>query len=56
MRLNAPKKVVFWISVIVFVIGMLGVFGALPIGQLLSAFIVLIGYVLLLLGNIVKGM
>ncbi len=57
MKLSAPKKTVFWISVIAFVIGMLGVVGALPfIPQLVSFFIVLIGYALLLLGNILKGM
>jgi hypothetical protein len=57
MKLSAPKKSVFWISVVAFVIGMLGVVGALPfIPQFVSFFIVLIGYVLLLLGNILKGL
>jgi hypothetical protein len=53
MRLSAPKKNVFWISVILVLVGALGFFvDALADYQVL---LFLVGYVLLALGNILKG-
>ncbi len=53
MRLSAPKKIVFWISVILVLVRALGFFvEALEEIQLLLFLFV---YVLLALGNILKG-
>jgi len=53
MRLTPPKKIVFWISVVLVVIGILGFFiGALADFKI---WFVLVGYILLFLGNAVKG-
>jgi hypothetical protein len=53
MRLTPPKKIVFWISVAFVVVGILGFF----IGFLadFKFWLVLVGYILLFLGNAVKG-
>jgi hypothetical protein len=53
MRLSAPKKIVFWISVALVVVGLLGFF----IGFLadFKLWLILAGYVLLALGNLLKG-
>ena len=46
MRLNAPKKFTFWASVALFVVGMVAAFGVISLT---------VGYLLLALGNILKG-
>jgi hypothetical protein len=53
MRLSAPKKIVFWISVILVVIGALGLF--VESLEEYQVMFFLVGYVLLALGNILKG-
>ena len=53
MRLSAPTKNVFWISVILVVVGLLGFFVDALADYQLWAF--LAGYVLLFLGNVLKG-
>ena len=53
MRLNAPKKIVFWISVILVVVGILGFFVDAVADYQVWAF--LAGYLLLAAGNVLKG-
>ena len=53
MRLNAPKKSVFWISVILVVVAILGFFVDALAG--FQFWILLAGYLLLAAGNILKG-
>lgn len=56
MRLNAPKKFTFWMSVVIFVIGMVAAFGVIPyVPSIVGVIAVIVGYVLLALGNILKG-
>lgn len=56
MRLNAPKKFTFWMSVVIFVIGMVAAFGVIPyVPSIAGVIAVIVGYVLLALGNILKG-
>lgn len=55
MRLTPPKKWVFWVSVI---LGLLGLIGKLVAIQFVSAYafwFVLVGLALLALGNALKG-
>lgn len=56
MKLNSPKKFTFWASVVLFVVGMVAAFGIIPYVPSIAGVIALtIGYVLLALGNILKG-
>jgi len=55
MRLNAPKKIVFWISVILAALGIIGSLVSLPFISGFAFWLVVIGYVLLFLGNVLKG-
>jgi hypothetical protein len=55
MKLSPPKNVTFWVAVVLAVLGLLGAIGV----SVLSPFafwLVLIGFVLLALGNLVKGL
>jgi hypothetical protein len=53
MRLSAPKKIVFWISVALVVVGLLGF--VIAFLEPFTLWLVLAGYVLLALGNLLKG-
>jgi hypothetical protein len=55
MRLTPPKKIVFWISVILAVLGLIAYFVSIPFLSEYKFWVVFIGYVLLFLGNAVKG-
>ena len=56
MKLIAPKRFTFWASVALFVVGMVAAFGVIPYVPSLAGVIALtVGYVLLALGNILKG-
>jgi len=56
MKLNAPKKFTFWASVGIFVVGMVAAFGVIPyVPSIAGVIAVIVGYVLLALGNILKG-
>jgi hypothetical protein len=56
MRLNAPKVVVFWIAVILAVIGFLSFLGIIPIAATTGFWALVIGFVLLALGTLLKGL
>jgi len=59
MRLNAPKKITFWIALIVAVIGVVAKLITIPFLGFLTTYsflIVVIAFVLLALGNYVKGL
>jgi hypothetical protein len=53
---NAPHSTTVIISVIVFVLGVLGAFVFLPILTPLSFWLALVGYLVLLAGCLMKGM
>ena len=53
MRLNAPKKILFWISVVIAVIGL--VFFFIPAVKDFAVFVALSAFILLALGNVLKG-
>ena len=53
MRLTAPTKNVFWISVAIAVIGL--VFFFIPATKDYSVFVALVAYILLALGVALKG-
>jgi len=55
MRLTPPKKITFWISVILAALGVLASMGAIPGLSGFAFWLVVIGFVLLVLGLLIKG-
>ena len=59
MRLNAPKKKVFWICVIAAAVAVVayivGLIIALPVLIYIASAVLLVAFVLLMLGNTLKG-
>lgn len=53
MKLSPPKNITFWISVI---LGVYGIIGSLVTDLPYALFALVIGFVLLVLGNLVKGL
>ena len=55
MRLSAPKKIVFWISVILVVLALVAYFVTSLGFQSYAIWLALVGYLLLAAGNVLKG-
>jgi hypothetical protein len=55
MKLTPPTKVTFWISVVLAVLGLLGRYASVPFVSDYYFYFVLVGYIVLALGNILKG-
>ena len=56
MRFNAPKRVVFYISLVLALLGLLGAFGLIPVLAGYSFGLMTAGYVLLAMGTIMRNM
>jgi len=57
MNISAPKQVTLLISVLIAVFAALVHWGVLPVAQLHSGFtVLLVGYLLLLAGNLLRGL
>ena len=55
MKLNPPKKLTFWISVVLVVLGLIGSFVSIPFVSGAAFWFVLVGYVVLVAGLLIKG-
>lgn len=55
MKLTPPTKNVFWISVVLAVLGLVGRYLSVPIVSDYYFYFVLVGYIVLALGNALKG-
>ena len=55
MNLTPPTKNVFYVSVVLAVIGLLGSFVSIPFVSTYAFWFVVVAYVVLLLGNTMKG-
>jgi hypothetical protein len=55
MRLNPPKKIVFYISVVLAVVGLIASLVTIPFLSGFAFWLVLVAYILLALGNVLKG-
>lgn len=55
MKISAPTKMVWLISLILAVLGLLSTFIAIPFISVNAFWFVLVGYVLLFLGTVLKG-
>ena len=56
MKLNAPKNVTWWIAVMVGVLGVLGSVVTLPVISANSFLFVVVGFVLLAVATLLKGL
>jgi hypothetical protein len=56
MKIRAPKVITFWISVILVILGVLASRGNIPVLSGYSFLLVVAGFVLLALGNVLKGL
>ncbi len=55
MKITPPTKIVFWLSTVLAVLGIVGNFVALPLIGGFEFWLVAAGFVLLWLGNAMKG-
>ena len=55
MRLNAPKKVTWWVAVVVGLVGLLGKIITIPFVSAIAFWLVFVAFVLLALGTYLKG-
>jgi hypothetical protein len=55
MRLTPPKNITFWVAVILVVLGVIGKLTTVPILTPYSWWFVFIGFIVLMLGNLVRG-
>jgi heme/copper-type cytochrome/quinol oxidase subunit 1 len=55
-KLNAPKKATFWISVLFVIVGVIATLVVIPVLSPISFWLVVVGFVILMLGNLVKGL
>ncbi len=56
MKLNTPKKVTFIVAVVLAALGLLGALITIPVLTDLAVWLVLVGFVLLALGNLLEGL
>ena len=56
MRLSAPQQVTWWIALIVGVVGMLAYLGTIPGLSAFAFWLVVVGFVLLVLATLLKGL
>ena len=56
MKLTPPKVITFWVAVILGVLGFLGTFMTIPFVSANSFWFVFIGWLLLVLGLLIKGL
>lgn len=56
MKLSAPYIVTFWIAVILVIVGVLAYLGTIPGFSTYAFGLVVVGFIVLALGNMVKGM
>ena len=54
MKLTPPKAITFWISVLLVVVGAVSMTVNIPFVSNYSLAVIIIGYVLLALGNMIK--
>ena len=56
MRLNAPKKLTWWIAVIIAILGLIGKLILIPVFTALSFWLVLAAALLMILATSMKGL
>jgi hypothetical protein len=55
MKLSAPKQITFWVAVVVALVGLIASFVPIPILSGFALWIVVLGFVILVAGNVLEG-
>ena len=55
MKLSAPKVVTFWIAVILAALGLLATLVTIPVLSGFAFWLVVIGFIVLAVGNLIEG-
>lgn len=56
MELTEPKVITFWVAVILGLLGIIANFVAIPVLSGIAIWLIIAGFVLLVLGNLLKGL
>lgn len=56
MKLSAPKNVTFWVAVVLGVLGILGSLVTIPVISGFAIWLLIVGFVLLALANMMEGL
>lgn len=56
MKLSAPKQLTFWIAVVVAVIGLISALVTIPVLSGFALWIVVLGFVILAVANLMEGL
>ncbi len=56
MKLSAPKQATFWVAVVIGLIGLLAGLVPIPVLSPLAFWVVVLGFVILALGNLLEGL
>ncbi len=56
LNLSAPKQITWWVALILAVLGVIGYFVSIPFLSAADFWLVLLGFVLLLLGTLLEGL
>jgi hypothetical protein len=55
MKLSAPKKNVFIVSLVLFILGLAGSFAVIPVVSAYAFWLLVVAFIILMLGNLLKG-
>ena len=55
MKLSAPKLITFEVAVAVVILGLIGYFVTIPVLSGLAFWVVVLGFVILAVGNLIEG-
>jgi hypothetical protein len=55
MKLSAPKQTTFWIAVILAVLGLLAFLVEIPVLSGFATWLIVIGFIVLAIGNLIEG-
>lgn len=56
MRLSPPKQVTFWVAVVIGLVGLVAGLVPIPVVSPFAFWLVVVGFVILALGNLLEGL
>ena len=56
MKLSAPKQMTFWVAVIIGLVGLVASFVPIPVISPFAFWVVVVGFVILALANLLEGL
>lgn len=55
MSLSEPKQITFWLAIVLAVLGVLGELATIPVISGMAFWLVVLGFIVLAAGNLMKG-